>query len=1537
MLGFIAPRLIAVLRFCPFLLLAAPVAGIAQGVVAPYITTQPSSVVLPTGGSLSLYANVAASGTVTYQWYKDGNPIPSATAGSYYVNPAVVSNSGSYTAVATNAGGSVTTNPAIVTIQPPVGPSIVTQPSNVTVALGSTVAFSVTVTGSNPLIYQWFKDGSPIPNATNSSCNFSPAGMASAGSYHVTVTNALGAVTSNSATATISAGVAPIITSQPQSQTIGYFSNAGVNVTAAGSPPLSYQWYKDGVAIANATSSGYNINSAIPSYAGGYSVAVSNAFGSATSNAATITVAPVVPPQIASQPQGLVIGAGLQASFIVSASGSANLTYQWSKDGQAIVGANNYSYYVNSAAPANAGTYTVTVTNSGGSVTSQGAVLSVLPASAPVITTQPASQTIAGTNSFQSLSVNATGTNPLSYQWYKDGTALSGATSAAYAVPGTAVSQSGSYTVVVSNSAGSVTSTAAGVTVPAPQPPTITTGPQGGLAAPVNEFTLTVQYQSVLPDTFQWYKNGVAIAGANSAYYYLFSTSTAPGSYSVTVTNSLGSVTSAAVSVDLEPTTITVPLFLIQPPSTVSLVSGSSGTSLSVSVAGAAPITYQWYKNGAPISGAIGSYYPLPAATVAVAGSYTVAATNASGTATSAPAIVTVQSPLAPVLLVQPAGERVAYGSNGEFSVSASGTSPLTYQWYKDGSAIQNANSSYYSLSAGSAASAGSYSVTVANAYGSVTSTPVAFTVSDPVAPVITAQPLGQAVGYGGSETMSVSVTGSPPLVYQWFKDGAAIPNASGSSYYIASAIPTYAGSYTVTIANGQGTVTSAAAALTVTAAVAPALLSQPISQILGFGGSGTLSANVTGSPNLSYQWFFNGAAIAGANYSSYSFNAVQPSAAGNYTLTATNSAGTVTTAAATIAVAAAIPPGISVQPASQVAAYGVATTISVGVTGSPNFTYQWYRNGAAVAGATNYQYSIASPVLSDAGNYSVTVTNSAGSVTSSAATLVVSAAIAPTITQQPADLILTSNSYTQISVGVSGSPSFSYQWYENGTAISGQTGSSYYFNGSGAGTSGLYSVKVSNSIGSVMSNTVKVTVALPPTIATSPGPQSVAAGQTAILGVGVASAIPVSYQWMLNGKVLTDGAGISGSTSSALSVAAGTAGISGNYSVVISNSLGTATSSAGTLTVTAAGTGPQIALQPTPASVAAGQTVAFYVGATGNGAATYQWRQNGVPISGANDPYLVVPSVQAATAGIYNCSITDSTGTAATAAAAITLVNSGNVGRLLNLSVRANCGSTSGTLIAGFIVNGSSSKTLLVRVIGPTLAAFSVPGVLADPTLALHGTVSGHDSILASNDNWGGDPNLALLFSQTGAFSLSADSLDAALSMTLPSGNYSAVVSGNNGGTGIALAEVYDTTSLFTSSTSRLINVSARCQVDGSGSGSLVAGFVVGGATAKTVLIRGTGPALAAFSVPGTLSDPVISVYGTQNGQPTLMAANDNWAGDPVLSGIFAQVQAFAIGNAASNDSALLITLPPGIYSANLTSKDGTAGVALIEIYEVP
>ncbi|MGH7996219.1 MAG: hypothetical protein ACREFX_07700, partial [Opitutaceae bacterium] len=140
-----------------------------------------------------------------------------------------------------------------------------------------------------------------------------------------------------------------------------------------------------------------------------------------------------------------------------------------------------------------------------------------------------------------------------------------------------------------------------------------------------------------------------------------------------------------------------------------------------------------------------------------------------------------------------------------------------------------------------------------------------------------------------------------------------------------------------------------------------------------------------------------------------------------------------------------------------------------------------------------------------------------------------------------------------------------------------------------------------------------------------------------------------------------------------------------------------------------------------------------------------------------------------------------------------------------------------------------------------------------------------------------------------------------------------------------------------FTASTPRLVNVSARCQVDSTGAGSLIAGFVIGGSTCETVLIRGIGPGLTAYGVPGVLPDPTLDVHTTINNQDTVLAANDDRSGDAVLTTVFKQVGAFALTDTASKDAALIVTLPPGAYTANLNANGATGGVGLIEVYEVP
>jgi hypothetical protein len=302
---------------------------------------------------------------------------------------------------------------------------------------------------------------------------------------------------------------------------------------------------------------------------------------------------------------------------------------------------------------------------------------------------------------------------------------------------------------------------------------------------------------------------------------------------------------------------------------------------------------------------------------------------------------------------------------------------------------------------------------------------------------------------------------------------------------------------------------------------------------------------------------------------------------------------------------------------------------------------------------------------------------------------------------------------------------------------------------------------------------------------------------------------------------------------------------------------------------------------------------------------------------------------VTATTAGDYAVTITSPEHAVTTEPAAIT-VEPVNSGRLTNLSVRTSAGEAEQTLTVGFVLSGAPDKAMLIRAIGPTLADFGVTGPLADPQLQLFSGTA----VLTTNDNWanpnGGDGSAAIsaAFAASGAFALRTDSLDAAMVRLINGGSYTAQVTGATG-TGIALAEIYDTAP---AAGARLVNVSARAQV-GTGNSILIAGFTVSGNVPKQILIRGIGPTLTQFNVGGVLANPRLDLYRGD----TLVQGNDDWGGTAALANAFAQVGAFSLAAGTSRDSALLVTLAPGSYTAQVSGVGNTIGVALVEVYEVP
>lgn len=402
--------------------------------VAPSIIGQPSSQSILVGQIAAFSVSASGTAPLGYQWYKNGVAIAGASSTTYITPGETLSDNGSQFNVAvSNSAGTVSSNIATLSVTTsPVAPSISTQPANQTIFAGQTATFSVLANGTLPLSYQWRKNGVAISGATNASYTTPSETTSDNGSrFSVVVSNSAGNATSNNATLTVNPDpVAPTITSQPASQTITAGQTATFSVAATGTTPLSYQWQKNGIAITGATSASYTTPAEATSDNGALiAVVVSNSAGSATSNSAVLTVnAAPVPPSITTQPSNKTITAGQTATFSVTASGTATLTYQWNKNGTAISGATSRQYTTPTETTSDNGAqFTVVVSNSAGTVTSNAATLTVNAATPGALTSSTSSLTFGNVIVNNSSPLSFTLTNSGAVNITVSGVTVSGA------------------------------------------------------------------------------------------------------------------------------------------------------------------------------------------------------------------------------------------------------------------------------------------------------------------------------------------------------------------------------------------------------------------------------------------------------------------------------------------------------------------------------------------------------------------------------------------------------------------------------------------------------------------------------------------------------------------------------------------------------------------------------------------------------------------------------------------------------------------------------------------------------------------------------------------------------------------------------------------------------------------------------------------------------------------------------------------------------------------------------------------------------
>jgi hypothetical protein len=605
--------------------------------------------------------------------------------------------------------------------------------------------------------------------------------------------------------------------------------------------------------------------------------------------------------------------------------------------------------------------------------------------------------------------------------------------------------------------------------------------------------------------------------------------------------------------------------------------------------------------------------------------------------------------------VTQPVSVTVVVGQTATFGVTATGSGPFTYQWFMNGTAVPGATSNTFTTSATAAGQSGSvFTVVVTNANGSATSGPATLTVDSPAAPLAKSLvPSNAAPVYGATVMLVPTFSGGTATIGSTGVGSSDITaNAVSGGSYPTPAL-TAGKTYTLTVKDSKGNIVSTTCLVTPSAVALTPITPGSHTEAPGLV---TFSSSATGGLTNGVKWTASAGTFAGNVWTS-------PNVVGTYTITATSvdNPSVFVTTTTTVSL-----PVINTQPVAQHDCSGGALTLSVAANYAAS--YQWNLNSAPISGATSATYAVANASSANAGNYTVTVTNGVGSVTSSVAAV----AVGSTITSNPVSLSLHPTQVGTFSVAAQGLSPFTYQWYQiasggtTGTAISGATSPVYTTPAVDASYNGAkyYSVvsdSCSTPLNSSNANLTVIAGNASPTIITQPVGQSVATGGTTSFAVVAAGSGTLAYQWYRIPAGSTTATAVSGATSATYNVLA-TATTNANngdqYYVVVSNAYGQVISQQVTLAV---GAGIQITQQPQTQYINVGDTATYTVAATSTLPLTYQWYEAAAgtatftAVAGATNPTLNFgPGATGDTGDVFKVVVSNGSSTATSNSAAL-------------------------------------------------------------------------------------------------------------------------------------------------------------------------------------------------------------------------------------------------------------------------------------------
>lgn len=1217
------------------------------------------------------------------------------------------------------------------------------------------------------------------------------------------------------------------------------YGDAPYTLTATSSSGLTVSFGSSQLSIANV-----NGNTLTLVGSGSLNITASQ-LGNLNYNAAPPVTLPLTvnqPPTFTVNPSSVTAQPGYTVHLGVSVKGSPAPTLQWqfSTDGGAswtgLINGGAYSgtdlpqlTITGVTAAMNGYEYNCRATNTVDtnrmvSTASTAATLTVN--SAPVFTVQPVvANTAPGGNA--AFTIATIGNPAPMYQWQvstsaggttfvniTNDTTYSGATTPTLSLTDVPTSLNGYvYRCVATNSLapGGVISSTATLTLGSVAP-SISTQPASQTVASGTSATFQVAATGYPIPTYQWMvstDSGVTwnpvptsapYSGGTSATLTISDVTGLNGyQYECVVSNKQGPVTSNAATLTVQPN---VPPSFTTQPADASVAYGGHA-SFSVQVAGTAPISLQWQlstdggvtwtnvTNAAPYSGATSATLQITGASAALNGTeYQCLATNVvASNVASSPASLSVVA-VAPTFTTQPASQTVTAGTTVTFTAGASGNPTPVYQWQisTDGGTTWNAltNTAPYSgvttstlvlTSVPQSLSGTEYECVASNAGGPANSNVVTLVVYPaPVnsAPAILSQPSSETVPLNGSATFRVYATGAPAPTYQWRFNGAPISGATSATFVKSGVQATDSGNYDVVVTNFLGSVTSSAATLTVNAP--PVIVTQPLGGTVTPGADFTVSVTATGKTPLTYQWRFNGTPITGATGSTYTVTNVRAASAGAYDVVVTNSIGSVTSNAALLGLesyageyfgtlsgggswALYVRPDNTGTYIAYLPDRKTALVVQVVVDASGSFTAPATEISSTTMPTTqSIQLGPRRAAEATAVTVSGTITN--GQVTGQVA------GIGETLSGT-ADIGAgaTAGLYTAPAIAASSGTAYSIIGPSGQALVVTTTASSA--DGASGTLSSTGQLTATSANGAVVSITINPTAdSLTATYTTT--------GGTGVQFAGVADTVPVTTRLINLSARAPAGSG------SATLIAGFT--LSGtDAKPILVRGIGP------TLT----GYGVTDAVPDPALSLYAGQTVLaandnWSAAANPDAIAAAAKAVGAFPLTANSLDASLLPTLNP---GTYTAEVAANGNADGVALVEIYDAGTSNT-RLINVSARADVGTGTNVAIVGFVVAGNAPKQFLVRAVGPSLAPFGVTGYLADPQLTL--MQQGSSTPLAQNDNWGGTTTLENAFNRVGAFALDPASKDAAIVITLDPGAYTAIVSGTNNTTGVALIEVY-------------------------------------------------------------------------------------------------------------------------------------------------